>query len=238
MKENFQLSKTQIEHLFEFTRKKYVKYDDVRFEIVDHLASDIEAQMNDNSDLSFKSALWNAYGKFPITGFGHFIDAKEKALSKYWRRKVFSVFLKYFTIPKIFLTALLACAMYYIHMSGKFSFNLCVYLRLVITYAIIQKINSIGKLDGKNLLFVIMYRRIVGSILCVSIWILWMWQDTTPTYGVMSYLFVGLLTLIAVFFFALFAGSFKTLLIEEFESKYSHLNLKLQDYNLDSLRSN
>ena len=123
-------------------------------------------------------------------------------------------------------------------MSGKFSFNLWVYLGLVITYAIIQKINSIGKLDGKNLLFVIMYRRIVGSILCVSIWILWMWQDTTPTYGVMSYLFVGLLTLIAVFFFALFAGSFKTLLIEEFESKYSHLNLKLQDYNLDSLRSN
>ena len=109
---------------------------------------------------------------------------------------------------------------------------------LVIVYVINEKINSIGKLDGKNLLFVIIYRRIVGTILSVSIWVLWIWKDVTPSDHILTYLFIALLTLVAVFFFALFAGSFKTLLIEEFESKYSHLNLKLQDYNLDSLRSN
>ena len=238
MKESFQLSIAQIDHLFEFTRKKYVKYDDVRFEIVDHLASDIEAQMSEDSDLSFKSALWNVYSKFPITGFSQFIDEKEKAMSKYWRRKVLSVFIKFFTIPKIFLTVLLACAMYFIHMSGKFSFNLWIYMGLVIVYVINEKINSIGKLDGKNLLFVIIYRRIVGTILSVSIWVLWIWKDVTPSDHILTYLFIALLTLVAVFFFALFTGSFKNLLIEEFESRYSHLNLKLQDYNLNSLRTN
>ena len=66
MNQTITLSKSQIDHLFEFTRKKYVRYDDVRFEIVDHLASDIENQMSEDSELSFESALKRTYSKFPL----------------------------------------------------------------------------------------------------------------------------------------------------------------------------
>lgn len=65
----------------------------MRYEIVDHLASGIEARMEENPDLSFDAALRKEYAKFPITGFYQFVQEKQKALSKYWRRKMVNFFL-------------------------------------------------------------------------------------------------------------------------------------------------
>ena len=84
MDKQISLTKAQINQLFEFTKKKYVHYEDLRYELVDHLASDIEAQMVADSSVSFKSALDITYGKFPITGFSKFVEQKEKSLNRYW----------------------------------------------------------------------------------------------------------------------------------------------------------
>jgi len=79
MDKQISLTKDQINQLFEFTKKKYVKHEDVKFEIVDHLASDIEAQMSEDLDIDFESALKITYSKFPITGFYRFVQKKPVA---------------------------------------------------------------------------------------------------------------------------------------------------------------
>jgi len=102
-----QLSKAEINTLFKFVESKNVKYKDVQFEIVDHLASAIEEEQATDPDLSFNSALQKIYGKFPITGFAMMILAKEDALNKFWKRQFFSAFLRYFSFPKIIITLFL-----------------------------------------------------------------------------------------------------------------------------------
>ena len=50
---------------------KYVRYRDVRHEIVDHWDSDIENIWLEDPKVSFQKALKQTYSKFPITGVTH-----------------------------------------------------------------------------------------------------------------------------------------------------------------------
>jgi hypothetical protein len=102
-----QLTAEQIQSLFDFVKSKYVRYIDVQFELVDHLASAIEDEMQKDSKLSFEAALSKVYARFPITGFTNFVASKASSLSSYWRRRYFNLLLSYFTPPKIFLTLLI-----------------------------------------------------------------------------------------------------------------------------------
>ena len=77
-----QLSKNDIELLYQFLRKKYVRYKDVQFGLVDHLASCIEEQQQLFPGLSFQQALDKVYAEFPVTEFAKLIEAKSKALTK------------------------------------------------------------------------------------------------------------------------------------------------------------
>jgi len=110
-----QLSKAEINTLFKFVESKNVKYKDVQFEIVDHLASAIEEEQATDPDLGFNSALKRIYGKFPITGFAMMILEKEEALNKFWKRQFFSAFLSNFSYPKMVFTVaicILSCKVY------------------------------------------------------------------------------------------------------------------------------
>ncbi len=93
------LTKKQIDSLFEFVSNRNVPYKDVQFEIVDHLASAIEDEMEQDASLDFDHALDLVYGRFPITGFGHFTLEKEKALKKYWRRAMWKMSVNMFFSP-------------------------------------------------------------------------------------------------------------------------------------------
>ena len=104
---SYKLSETQIQRLIDFTHQKYVQYDDVKIEIVDHLASDIEALITKNRELDFETALKRTYSKFPITGFAQFIDVREEALHKIWGKKMNKVIRSYFKPPKLLLTAII-----------------------------------------------------------------------------------------------------------------------------------
>ena len=101
------LSDQQIEQLYQFTRKHYVVHYDLQTELVDHLANDIEAMLDEEPSLTFENARDRSFKKFGVTGFLDVVEAKKKEMSKkYW--KVLIRFLEeWFTIPKIILTLLL-----------------------------------------------------------------------------------------------------------------------------------
>lgn len=76
------LSKEQIQQLFSFTEKKFVRWYDLQVELVDHLANKIEAEMEADKALSFDRALGNVYAGFGIFGFAEIVREREKALTK------------------------------------------------------------------------------------------------------------------------------------------------------------
>ena len=95
------LTESEIQSLFDFTRKKYVRYRDVQIEIVDHLASGIEELRDKDPEIGFVKALYQVYEGFGIFGFAKIIEAKEKAMSKFWLKKIWKTLLSYFRPPVI-----------------------------------------------------------------------------------------------------------------------------------------
>lgn len=106
------LNQEQIQALFRFCEKKSVRYYDLQVELVDHLAERIEEEMMADQQLSFEAALEKVYKGFGLFGFAHIVQDKERALrrqhNKTWMKEVS----KFFTIPKILLTAMLALVFY------------------------------------------------------------------------------------------------------------------------------
>jgi len=109
-----QLSQEEIQKIFAFTSKKYIKYYDVQVELVDHIAHQIEDLQEEDSKLSFDNALHKVYKSFGIYGFTKVQETKMFELQKYWRKKIISYYLMYFKLPKILLTAGLAFLIYFL----------------------------------------------------------------------------------------------------------------------------
>jgi len=106
------LTKEQIEELFAFTEKKFVRYYDIHVELVDHLAERIEEELEANHSLSFKLALAKVYNGFGLFGFAKIVQQKEaeviKTNNRIWRQEVKS----FFTIPKIIFSICLFTVIY------------------------------------------------------------------------------------------------------------------------------
>ena len=98
------LTDQQIEQLFAFTRRKYVRYYDLQVELVDHLATSIEEEMDANPQLGFEHALQKVYNRFGIFGFAKVVQERESSLLKYNRKIWWDIFKSFFTIPRITLT--------------------------------------------------------------------------------------------------------------------------------------
>ena len=76
------LTKSQIKQLYSFTKEHYVEWYDVQTELVDHLANGIEEQLEQNTNLTFKSALNSEFKKFGVMGFSEVVKQKTNALNK------------------------------------------------------------------------------------------------------------------------------------------------------------
>ena len=98
------LTPEQIEQLFAFCRKHFVKQYDLQIELVDHMASSVEEQWETNPRLSFQEALNNTFGKFGIFGFGKVKEQKKKALEIKYRNLLIKYTFEYFRLPKLILT--------------------------------------------------------------------------------------------------------------------------------------
>jgi len=98
------VSETEIAILFDFTRKHFVEFHDVRIELVDHLANGIEEQWQALPNLSFDDALQREFKKFGIFGFTDLVAEKQQALKRYYYGLIWKEFKTFFKLPKLILT--------------------------------------------------------------------------------------------------------------------------------------
>jgi hypothetical protein len=106
------LTETHIEKLYKFTRKHFVYHYDVQTELVDHLANDIENIWEEHPKLSFQDAQDKSFKKFGIFGFMNVIEAKQKQMSKRYRKIMWRFFSEWFTMPKLLTTGVIFSIIY------------------------------------------------------------------------------------------------------------------------------
>jgi|SRR5690242_13010670 hypothetical protein len=106
------LSSEQIDQLFEFCEKHFVRHYDLQVELVDHLANAIEEQMKKDRNLTFEKTLTNVYESFGSTGFGRLISEKRIAAEKEGKRMFWKFFKENLRWPKILLLLLIVSSAY------------------------------------------------------------------------------------------------------------------------------
>ena len=95
------LSKQQIDELFYFTEKKFVKWYDLQIELVDHLANKIEDELEQNPNKNFEDALKKVYASFGIFGFARIVREKEEQVRKFNKRLWITEFKNLFVWPNV-----------------------------------------------------------------------------------------------------------------------------------------
>jgi hypothetical protein len=106
------LTQNQIDHLFEFCEKHFVRHYDLQVELVDHLANAIEEQIKNQPNLSFQKALENVYQSFGPAGFGPLITEKRVAAEKQGRNMFSKFFKEHLRWPKVILLFLIVAVAY------------------------------------------------------------------------------------------------------------------------------
>lgn len=99
-----QLTKEQLLEIKAFVEKRGFAYLDVQLEILDHVASAVEEKMNNDSKLSFETALTSTHAGFGVLGFSVIESGVVKMLSKkygrlFWENCKIVLRLKYVLIP-------------------------------------------------------------------------------------------------------------------------------------------
>lgn len=137
------LTAKEVDKLFELCEFHNVHYYDVQIELVDHLASSIEALWETNPELSFEEAAFQVGEQFGIdtgfnvaynsllptisgktcigeSGFEAIKEAKEKELRRKYDRLQWKYIGEFFKLPKIILTLAITFALFFVF---KFSNN-------------------------------------------------------------------------------------------------------------------
>lgn len=227
MEKSTLLTAEQIQILFDFTTKKYVKYFDVQYELVDHLASGIEEQMSANPDTGFDTALEIEYGKFPVTGFYHFVEQKEKALLKYWKRNIWSVIRSYFRLPQLLLTLTLFFGLYFFYSNFKIEITLSIGYIITFTSMLYYIVKSYR--NKSKYLFVQKFYAVLNAVPSLAMAFFYI----VPQYGsylklseqVVAIWYAASVSFMLIFLIGAFSGQFQKLLEEEIQSKYAHLKI-------------
>lgn len=119
MNKERKITDEQVEQLYAFTRKHFVEYYDLQTELVDHLANAIEEKWQQQPGLLFDDALKQEFKKFGVFGFMDVVERRQLALTKKYRKLLWTYFREYFKLPKILLTIILtvlvAKSIQYIH---------------------------------------------------------------------------------------------------------------------------
>ncbi|MFY8128590.1 MAG: hypothetical protein ACOVMM_09435 [Chitinophagaceae bacterium] len=106
--ENRKLSNIEIDFLYSFCVKHYVRDYDVQVELVDHLTNAIEDLWKHSPQLSFENALDKVYHTFGYKGFATIVDEKTKAVQVQHNNAKSKIFWSFFTWPKAALTFMIA----------------------------------------------------------------------------------------------------------------------------------
>lgn len=117
------LTGEQIQSLFRFCEKHFVKYYDVQVELVDHLANAVELEMQKDTKLSFDEALKKVHQSFGVRGFAPMVAEKQIAAEKQNRALFWKLFKGQFHWPKILEFLVLTAVMFTIVSFGVLSFR-------------------------------------------------------------------------------------------------------------------
>lgn len=107
-----QVTKEQIQELYQFTKAHRIRYYDLQTEVVDHLASAIEAKWAENPNLPFQKALKEVYTGFGIFGFGKLEDEKRATIHTKIKRNVWKYVQSFLTPPKVLWTLIVVFLWY------------------------------------------------------------------------------------------------------------------------------
>ena len=230
MNKTVTLDEDQINYLFDFVRSKYVRYIDVQHELVDHLASAIEDEMEKDERISFRQALDNVYSGFPITGFAMIISAKEKALTRYWWKMTLKYLLEFISIPKVMITFIL-----FLLLSGIMSFYgknaVIVFTSLLLGFSIllIFRYKRFFKYIDKrqNYLFISAFETSCNVTNFSTIYMLWHVLSSSDkalsVFG--AYILSAMFCILFMYMYASY-NVFPYMLKREVNLKYRHLHLK------------
>lgn len=98
------LTKEEIQYIDQYVQKSGIKWFDLKVELVDHLTHKTENVLNQNPNLDFKEALYQAKLSFGSKGFKPIILEKTKQIERRFFKDVFRYFKSFFTVPKIIIT--------------------------------------------------------------------------------------------------------------------------------------
>ncbi|MCF3110506.1 hypothetical protein LL912_17095 [Niabella sp. CC-SYL272] len=102
------LTNKQIQYLEQFCEQKGVQYYDLRMEMVDHLATELEEEMQRRTDINFPSLVHPVFESFGKNGFRSIVEAKEISIEDAYTRCHRNYFWSFFTPPKMILTLFMA----------------------------------------------------------------------------------------------------------------------------------
>jgi thiosulfate reductase cytochrome b subunit len=100
------LTFAEIQKIETFVKSKYVEYYDIQVELVDHLASAIETELEQYPNQDFEKVLLSQYKNFGLFGFSDFVTERAKATYSQSRKKYWRQFFEYFKLQKFVYTIL------------------------------------------------------------------------------------------------------------------------------------
>jgi hypothetical protein len=113
MQEEREVKQEQLRYIYDFCKRKDIVFVDLRMELVDHLASRVEAIWKQEPDLSFELAFHRVYKSFGIFGMGTIVDEYSKVVwKKYWTL-IKSEFGHWLKLPQVFAAILFMLVCYY-----------------------------------------------------------------------------------------------------------------------------
>lgn len=107
-----ELTTEQINHLYRYLADKGIEYFDVQVELVDHIASKIEEQLDLYPEKPTHEVFEQTLKKFNERGFEQVVKEKEKQVARQYRRYGWESFKDFFSWPKIVFTAVLTGVVY------------------------------------------------------------------------------------------------------------------------------
>lgn len=226
-----QLTKENVDHLFTFVKSKYVHWEDVQYEIVDHLASSIEDVQEENPNIGFEEGLRKVYSKFPITGFTNLVAAKEKAVYRYWLRRVGIYMLQFFELPRVIFTLFLGLSIFsfltLMPEKGPEILHILVSIILVFFFFVKRKTARFMKENNQFLVVRSLFDITQTSVVLAFVFpVNMMMGDYSIGSNIHAAQIAILFTLLLLFDYAS-TYHFPEMLREEVEEKYSHLKINL-----------
>jgi hypothetical protein len=154
--------------LFTFCKKHQIYHYDVQIELVDHMASAIEEQWEEDSELNFNIALKRTFSKFGIYGFSKIEKQKARGLKKKYNRLLLRFVLEFYRWPKVISTFVFTIGLFLIFQIIEqdiwiiLAYSLSLFLGIIIYHFFFHKRTKLNIKPGKTFLMEEQYKRVTS----------------------------------------------------------------------------